>query len=81
MQKQDIPIKFQNLTTRFYYKQNQLCFQIIINTFDGEQIPYKEFTDYKTYKNTFDQLSKMSGKKRIKPRNIEQPPFKKEVYT
>lgn len=59
MQQENMPVRFQDLITKFYYKQNHLCFQIILNVGNDEMVPYQEFTDYQEYKVAFEKLSKM----------------------
>ncbi len=59
MQQENMPVRFQDLITKFYYKQNHLCFQIILNVGNDEMVPYQEFTDYKEYKIAFEKLSQM----------------------
>lgn len=51
----------QNLITKFYYKQNQLCFQILLHLGLDETIPYSEFSDYKTYKQVYSKLLQMKN--------------------
>ncbi|MFK7808714.1 MAG: hypothetical protein AB8F74_13000 [Saprospiraceae bacterium] len=58
-QNNNTPVRFQDLITKFYYKQNNLCFQIILKTASDETVPYKEFTDYNEYKVAFEKLSQM----------------------
>ena len=45
-----------NLITKFYYKNNHLCFQILIHCKDDKTIIYKEYTDYDEYKNEYNKL-------------------------
>lgn len=59
LQSNNTPVRFQDLITKFYYKQNNLCFQIILKTESNETVPYREFTDYNEYKVAFEQLSQM----------------------
>jgi hypothetical protein len=59
MKNENLPIRFQDLITKFYYKQNHLCYQIIFSLGNDKTAPYKEFTDYNEYKMAFEQLSKM----------------------
>ena len=56
-QQNNTPVNFQDLITKFYYKQNILCFQIILKTESNENVPYREFTDYNEYKMAFEMLS------------------------
>jgi len=48
--------KIKNLITKFYYKENHLCFQIILNCDNNEQRLYKEYNDYAAYKAAYNQL-------------------------
>ena len=45
-----------NLITKFYYKNNHLCFQILIHCEDNKTIVYNEYTDYDEYKNEYNKL-------------------------
>lgn len=46
----------QNLITKFYYKNNHLCFQILLYLGVESTLPYKEFTDYTEYKKVYTEL-------------------------
>ena len=48
--------KIKNLITRFYYKNNQLCFQIILAFEKGGTKLHQEFMDYADYKKEYDRL-------------------------
>jgi len=67
MQQENTPVRFQDLITKFYYKQNHLCFQIILNVGNNEMVPYQEFTDYNEYKVVFERLSKMKQPMPVAP--------------
>lgn len=45
-----------NLITKFYYKENHLCFDILIKLESKTTIPYKVFTDYSEYRDAFNDL-------------------------
>lgn len=47
--------EIKNVLTRFFYKNKNSCFQIILQT-RKKDIIYKEFEDYKSYKNTIETL-------------------------
>lgn len=53
--------KIENLITKFYYKQNHLCFQILLNCTDKETRFYKEFKDYTLYKEEYNKLLQMKA--------------------
>ena len=53
--------KIKNLITKFYYKENHLCFQILLACENGETKLYKEYTDYAEYKEAYDQLLEMKA--------------------
>ncbi len=53
--------KIKNLITKFYYKENQLCFQILLACENGETKLYKEYMDYAKYKEAYDQLLEMKA--------------------
>ncbi len=46
----------QNLLTKFYYKENRLCFQILLHLGLDETIPFQEFSDYSSYKKVYSNL-------------------------
>jgi len=48
--------EIQNLITKFYYKNNHLCFQILLHLGVEKTIPFQEFTDYKEYKKVYSHL-------------------------
>ena len=48
--------KVKNLITKFYYRDNHLCFQILIKCEADQTIVYREYTDYNLYKKEYDQL-------------------------
>lgn len=54
-----------DLVTKFFYKGNQLCFQIFLQIEGGERILYKEFTDYAEYKEVFAKLQQQKGSRSI----------------
>jgi hypothetical protein len=45
-----------NLITKFYFKNRQLHFQIILNLGSEGKLPYCEFEDYYEYKEKFNEL-------------------------
>ncbi len=48
--------KIKNLITKFYYKDNHLCFQILLNCENDETRLYKEYEDYDQYKMEYNKL-------------------------
>ena len=48
--------QIKNLITKFYYKDNHLCFQILIHCEDDKTIVYNEYTDYAEYKKEYNIL-------------------------
>ncbi len=44
-----------NIITRFYYKQQELFFQIILQR-EEEQVFHSEYNDYSQYRSTFQEL-------------------------
>lgn len=56
--------EIENLITKFYYKNKQLYFQIILNLGLGKKVFYREFSDYYKYKKSFDQLLKAKSENR-----------------
>ncbi len=51
--------QLKDLITRFFYKDNHLCFQIQLYVEGGEVIAYKEFDDYTEYKRAFSHLQEV----------------------
>lgn len=51
--------QLKDLITRFFYKDNHLCFQIQLYVEGGEVIAYKEFDDYTEYKRAFSHLQEL----------------------
>ena len=49
----------QNLITKFYYKDNHLCFQILLQCGLEKMISYMEYSDYAEYKSAFNRLIDM----------------------
>ncbi len=80
MQQENMPVRFQDLITKFYYKQNHLCFQIILNVGNNEMVPYQEFTDYKEYKIAFEKLSQMKQSMPATPTITPAAETKPSVY-
>ncbi|GIV32421.1 MAG: hypothetical protein KatS3mg030_723 [Saprospiraceae bacterium] len=54
-----------DLVTKFFYRENHLCYQIILVVEGGERIPYKEFSDYSEYKKAFAELLQKKGQSSI----------------
>ncbi len=50
--------KLENIMTRFYYKQKELYFQIILQL-AGKEVIYNEYRDYMTYKSQLQNLVKI----------------------
>lgn len=48
--------EIENLITKFYYKNRQLCFQIILNLGLSGKVSYCEYDDYFVYKQKFNEL-------------------------
>jgi len=48
--------EIKNLITKFYYRNNHLCFQILLYINGEKTVPYQEFTDYNEYKATYNKL-------------------------
>jgi hypothetical protein len=59
----------ENLITKFYYKNRQLCFQIILNLGLSGKVSYCEYDDYFAYKEKFNELLDAKNK----DENIEIP--------
>ena len=46
----------EQLITKFFYRNNQLFFQILLNCDNNFTMTYGEYTDYTTYKKEYNQL-------------------------
>ena len=59
-----------DLITKFFYRDNHLCFHILLHLDGGETVFYKEFIDYGEYKKVFSDLqqAKLSDKKIALPK-------------
>ena len=59
-----------DLITKFFYRDNHLCFHILLLTEEGGTIFFKEFTDYTAYKKALDELQKarLSGENIVVPK-------------
>lgn len=67
-------VQIQNLVTKFYYKDNHLCFQILLSTDTNQSLAYKEYTDYSEYKKDYNQLLQIKTAKRpfsMPKKNVE----------
>lgn len=45
-----------DLITKFFYKNNHLCFQILLHTRMNETVAYGVYANYSTYKKDFENL-------------------------
>ena len=45
-----------DLITKFFYRDNHLCFQILLHTTTNETISYGVYADYSKYKEDFNSL-------------------------
>lgn len=48
-----------NLITKYFYRNNHLCFQILLKMESSETIAYKEYADYAAYKHDFARFKEM----------------------
>jgi len=63
----------QYLITKFYYKNNQLCFQILVQDESKNKTAQMEYSDYTEYKKAYNQLMDLkSQEKSIKTPLIQQ---------
>jgi len=55
--------KIDDLITRFFYKEEQLYFRIMIKLNGGTMLPYSDYADYNEYKKAYARLveKKRSG--------------------
>ncbi len=51
------------LITKFFYRDNHLCFQIILHLDNGEMVAHQEFSDYAEYRAAFNALQKARTEK------------------
>ena len=56
--------KIRDLITKFFYRDSQLCFHILLHMDGGETVFFREFMDYAEYKKAF------SGLQQAKLNNI-----------
>lgn len=54
-----------DLITKFFYKDNHLCFQILLHLNNNRTIVFQEFTDYTEYKSVFNALQQARAKNSI----------------
>ena len=54
----------QYLVTKFYYKNNQLCFQILVQDESKNKTAQMEYSDYTEYKKAYNQLMDLKSKKK-----------------
>ncbi len=48
--------QIKNLVTKFYYRDNHLCFQILLHCEGDQTVAYQEFLDYSEYKSAYNKL-------------------------
>lgn len=67
-------VHVKDVITKFFYKENQLCFQLLLHVEGGDTLLFQEFSDYSAYKQTLevlhkakanDAVVKIPGKKRL----------------
>jgi hypothetical protein len=51
-----------DLITKFFFRNNHLCFQILLHLEGNETIIYKEYNDYSEYKLAFNELQQIRSK-------------------
>ena len=51
--------QMKQLLTRFYYRDNHLHYQVLIEFANGKTVVIKEFADYATYKKVFGELQRI----------------------
>ena len=61
MQALSIQSMLVDLITKFYYRDEQLHFQIFMVCKDGSKVAYGEYTDYQDYKKAYSDLSARKG--------------------
>lgn len=54
----------QYLVTKFYYKNNQLCFKILVQDESKNKTTQMEYSDYTEYKKAYNQLMDLKSKKK-----------------
>lgn len=66
--------KIKNLVTKFYYRDNHLCFQILLHCEGDETIVFKEFMDYAEYKLEYNRLlgAKSANECIVMPQQVSQ---------
>ena len=68
-----------DLITKFFYRNNHLCFQILLHTEWNETITFGEFSDYSAYKKAFNDLQ--TAREEKVPLNIPEKNFHTEGNT
>ena len=54
--------QIKNLITKFYYKNNNLCFQILLLLDQNKSVAYEEYVDYSAYKKAYNELMDIKTK-------------------
>ena len=54
-------VEVKDVWTKFFFKKNLLCFQILLQIESGETVLYQEIKDYSEYKNTLSDLQSARG--------------------
>ena len=54
----------QYLVTKFYYKNNQLCFQILVQDESKNETTQMEYSNYDEYKKAYNQLMDLKSEKK-----------------
>ena len=74
-------VEVKDLVTKYFYRENQLCFQIILHLEGGETLLFKEFSGYGKYKAAMDELLAAQADGSIikipKGRPLDAPPSSK----
>lgn len=48
--------KIDDLITRFFFKEDQLCYRIMVKFTTGTMVAFNEYADYNEYKKAYTQL-------------------------
>lgn len=51
--------RINNLITKYFYRNNHLCFQILLKMENNETVAYKEYADYAAYKHDFSRFKEI----------------------
>ena len=54
-------VQVKDLITKYFYRDEHLCFQLLVLSESGEKVLFNEFTDYTECKRALDELQQMKA--------------------